>query len=58
MKRRMKKEKAKIIKEAHKKSGGLKLPAGDGTFLEKVKQKYGDDALIERGGEDKSESES
>jgi len=56
MKRRMKKEKLKIFKEASKEGG--KKPDGEGSFLDRVKEKYGDDVLVRNQDEhssDKSE---
>ncbi len=57
MKRRLKKEKKRVIKEGAKQAEaaiGGKL-VSDGSFLEKVRQKYGDDALIKK---DQSQEES
>jgi hypothetical protein len=57
MKRRLKKEKKRVIKEGAKQAEaviGGKL-VSDGSFLEKVRDKYGDDVLIKR---DQSEEES
>ena len=51
LKRRSKKEKAKMLKEAQRESKklGVSVPNGDdGTFLEKVRAKYGDDVLIDK----------
>ena len=50
MKRRLKKEKKRVIKEGAKQAEaaiGGKL-VSDGSFLEKVREKYGDDALIKK----------
>ena len=50
MKRRLKKEKKRVIKEGAKQAEaaiGGKL-VSDGSFLEKVREKYGDDALINK----------
>ena len=55
MKRRMKKEKLKIFKDATK-EGGSKKPEGEGNFLERVKEKYGDDVLV--GNQEHSSDES
>lgn len=57
MKRRLKKEKKRVIKEGAKQAEaaiGGKL-VSDGSFLEKVREKYGDDVLINK---DQSEEES
>jgi len=53
MKRRMKKEKLKIFKEASKEGG--KKPDGEGSFLDRVKEKYGDDVLV--GNQDEHSSD-
>lgn len=44
MKRRIKKEKLKLFKEGAKDGG--KKPEGEGSFLDRVKEKYGDDVLV------------
>jgi hypothetical protein len=54
MKRRIKKEKLKIFKEAAKDGG--KKPEGEGNFLDRVKEKYGDDVLV--GNQEHSSDES
>ena len=53
MKRRMKKEKLKIFKEASKEGG--KKPDGEGSFLDRIKEKYGDDVLV--GNQDEHSSD-
>ncbi len=55
LKRKLKKEKAKAIKEAVKKGGIKNVQLGDGTFLERVREKYGEDALVHK--EDDQDSE-
>ncbi len=55
MKRRIKKEKLKIFKEASKEGG--KKPEGEGNFLERVKEKYGDDVLVGNQEDSSEESE-
>ena len=51
IKRRIKKEKAKLMKEAAKANNG-KGPLSDGTFLDKVKAKYGQDVLVQEESQD------
>ena len=46
-KRKLKKEKKRIIKEVQKSGNCAKL-VSDGTFLEKVKEKYGEDVLADK----------
>ena len=48
MKRKFKKEKKKIYKEFSKKAEELNPGQNDGTFLQKVKEKYGDDVMIKK----------
>ena len=60
LKRRLKKEKKRVIKEGAKQAEaviGGKL-VSDGTFLEKVREKFGDDVLIKKdqGSEEDSNS--
>ena len=55
MKRRIKKEKLKIFKEAAKDGG--KKPEGEGSFLDRVKEKYGDDVLVGNQKHSSDESE-
>jgi len=47
LKRKLKKEKKRIIKEYGKIAKGLN-EFQDGTLVDKVKEKYGDDALIKK----------
>ena len=57
MKRRLKKVKLKIFKEAAK-EGGKKPEGGEGSFLDRVKEKYGDDVLVGNPEHSSDESES
>ena len=60
MKRRLKKEKIKVIKEGAKQAESVisgKL-VSDGSFLDKVREKYGDDVLIKKGESENEDSNS
>ena len=61
LKRKMKKEKKRVIKEGAKEAEKiLKNSAlvNDGTFLEKVKEKYGSDVMVKGGSSEEEESNS
>jgi hypothetical protein len=47
-KRKMKKEKKKILKQFGKEAQKFNACENDGTFLEKIKEKYGEDVLDEK----------
>ena len=57
LKRKGKKDKLKMIKEGLKMVLPKEAPINDGTFLERVRVKYGEDALIKKVESEKSEEE-
>eukprot|EP00347_Sterkiella_histriomuscorum_P016501 403352940 len=58
MKRKLKKEKKRIIKEYGKQAKGLNEIGDGSTLIERVQQKYGDDALIKKDELKQAESDS
>ena len=61
LKRKMKKEKKRVIKEGAKEAEKIlknSAMVNDGTFLEKVKEKYGSDVMVKGSSSEEEESNS